>query len=91
VAHTSKDSHKLGFSLHLGERGRIVLPAELRRRLALEVGDRLILTLEPDGSLRLVAARELAQQALGLFAEAAPSRELAAELIAERKAEAARD
>jgi len=41
------------YTLHLGNRGRIVLPAEVRHQLDLKDGDRLILTVEADGSLRL--------------------------------------
>ena len=79
------------YTLHLGNRGRIVLPAELRRRLDLKEGDRLILTVEEDGSLRLVSARTLAQRLQGMFADLAPGVDLADELLLERRAEIRRE
>ncbi|CAN5462348.1 hypothetical protein BH24DEI1_BH24DEI1_02390 [soil metagenome] len=91
MAHSFSDSHKHQYSLQVGNRGRIVLPAELRKRLEIQEGDQLILTLETDGSLRLTSAWELAHKGLGLFAHVAPEVSLVDDLIAERKAEAARE
>jgi len=79
------------YRLHVGNRGRVVLPAEVRHRLDLKDGDRLILTVEEDGSLRLVSARTLAQQLQGMFADVAPGADLVDELLAERRAEARRE
>ncbi len=82
------------YTIHLGNRGRLVLPAELRRQLDLREGDRLILTVEADGSLRLVSAREAARRARGLLRQMLPHLEgrcLSEELIAERRAEATRE
>jgi len=41
----------------LGEGGRIVIPAEYRQALGLQVGDEVILRLE-DGSLRIFTPRQ---------------------------------
>lgn len=79
------------YALALGERGRIVLPAPLRRRLDLHAGDRLIVTLDASGEIRLLPARDLARRLCGLYRDLAPGRSLADELIAERRAEAARE
>jgi AbrB family looped-hinge helix DNA binding protein len=84
------------YALRLGGRGRIILPAPVRRRLALEEGDRLILSVEGDGSLRLESAREVAKRARGVLKELLPERtlsdrSLAEELIAHRRAEASRE
>lgn len=84
------------YALQLGGRGRIVLPAPVRRRLALEEGDRLILSIEEDGSLRLESAREVAKRGRGVLKELLPEstpsdRSLAEELIAHRRAEASRE
>jgi AbrB family looped-hinge helix DNA binding protein len=82
------------YTLHLGNRGRIVLPAEVRHQLDLKDGDRLILTVEADGSLRLLSAREAARHGRGLLRRMLPGLEgrcLSEELIAERRAEAARE
>lgn len=79
------------FALDLGPRGRLVLPAVVRKRLGLKEGDRLILTVEPDGRMRLASAREAARRARGLLREILPEasrRSLADELIEERRKEA---
>lgn len=78
-------------TLQLGNRGRIVLPAAVRHRLDLKQGDRLILSVEADGTLLLQGARTLAQRLQGMFAELAPGVDLADELLADRRAEARRD
>ncbi len=57
----------------------------------LREGDRLIVTVEPDGSLTVVPAKVVAQRALGMFRDVAPGRSLADELIAERRQEALRE
>lgn len=75
----------------MGDRGRLVLPAQIRARLGLRTGDRFILTVEADGSIRLVNLREQAQRARGLFAHLAPDRRLADELIQERRQVAERE
>ncbi len=78
-------------AITLGDRGRLVLPASLRRQLRLQSGDRLLLAVEPDGTLSLVSARERAHQLRGLFRDLAPNRSLVDELLAERRAEAERE
>jgi AbrB family looped-hinge helix DNA binding protein len=79
------------YTIALGERGRLVLPAPLRQRLNLRTGDRLIVTLDPGGEFRVVSAREQARRLCGLYRDLAPDRSLADELIAERREEAERD
>ena len=76
----------------IGERGRLVLPAAVRAELGLEPGTRLLLRTEPDGSLRLRPYRVVAEQGRGLLAGLAPAGEsMVDELLAERRAEAARE
>jgi AbrB family looped-hinge helix DNA binding protein len=79
------------FPVTLGERGRLVLPARLRKRLNLHQGDRVLLSLDANGAVRLVSAREVARRSRGMFADLAPERSLVDELIAERHAEAAKE
>jgi AbrB family looped-hinge helix DNA binding protein len=79
------------FSVRIGDRGRLVLPAQVRRRLDLHSGDRLILQMEPDGSVRMTSAAELARRFQGAFAAEEPERSLVDELIAERREEARRE
>jgi len=80
--------HPEHYAIALGERGRLVLPAKLRRRLDLQPGDRLIITVEDEAGLRLVSAREQARRLRGLYGDLAPERSLADELIAERREDA---
>ncbi|MCM8749536.1 AbrB/MazE/SpoVT family DNA-binding domain-containing protein [Thermomicrobiaceae bacterium CFH 74404] len=79
------------YTIALDERGRLVLPARLRRRLDLRPGDRLIITVDAAGGLRVVSAREQARRLRGLYRDLAPGRSLADELIAERREEARRE
>ncbi len=74
----------------VGERGRIVLPSSVRTALGLTPGTRMVLSTEPDGSLRLRPYRAVAEQNRGLYAgtEGGP---LVDELLADRRAEAQRE
>jgi AbrB family looped-hinge helix DNA binding protein len=47
-------------SLYVGQKGRILLPADLRKRLKLNEGDRLIATVAEDGVITLIPAETLA-------------------------------
>ena len=75
----------------LDRHGRVVIPAGYRRALGLRPGDTLSLEIN-DGSLRLIplaqAIRE-AQESVAKYVD--KDRSLAAELIAERRAESARE
>ena len=79
------------FSVHLGDRGRLVLPAEIRKRLNLREGDELIVTVQPDGSLRLTSPGQIVRETRGLYRTRAGRRSLADELIADRRAEVRRE
>ena len=79
------------YTVVLGERGRLVLPARLRQRLDLRPGDRLLVALAAEGGFRVVPAREQARRLCGLYRDLAPGRSLADELMAERKEEARRE
>jgi AbrB family looped-hinge helix DNA binding protein len=76
----------------VGDRGRLVLPADVRSELGIEPGARMLLSTERDGSLRLRPYRSVADQNRGLLAEVAPPGEsMVDELLAERRREAARE
>ncbi len=71
--------------------GRVALPAEYRRQLGLETGDRVVVELD-DCEIRIVSQREAIRRVQELVAQyVSPDRSLADELIAERRAEAARE
>ena len=70
-------------TVELGEYGNLVLPESIRHHLNLQPGEKLILTLEPDGSLRLTSLRIQIQNLQGIYKEIAPGISLADELIQE--------
>ena len=72
----------------LGEKGRLVIPAEIREALGMKPGDTISLRVE-DHELRITTMRNRirrAQQRARLYIK--PGVSLADELIAERRAEA---
>ena len=79
------------YTLYLGARGRIVLPASVRSQLGLKDGDCLVLTVEADGSLRLVSLSKQVRKLQGIFKDIAPGVSLADELIQERREESRRE
>ena len=84
-------THGETFPVQLGDRGRLVLPAEIRKRLNLHEGDELLVTVQGDGSLRLTSPRQVVRETRGLYRARTGRRSLADELIAERRAEVKRE
>jgi AbrB family looped-hinge helix DNA binding protein len=74
------------YSVVMGDRGRLVVPAELRERWQLHSGARLLLIETADGIV--LANREQVKQ---LVRSQLAGTSLAKELISERRAEAARE
>ena len=75
----------------IAEGGRVVIPAEYRRALGLQVGDEIILSLDDD-QLRLYTVDAAIRRAQDLVSQyVAPERSLVDEVIAERRAEAERE
>ena len=79
----------LAVSVTVAERGRLVLPAEVRERLQIHDGDRLALVVEGDGTIRLQTWDVLAKSLLGAYKHLSPGRRAVDELIKERRREAA--
>ena len=79
----------LAVSVTVAERGRLVLPAEVRERLHIRDGDRLALVVEADGTIRLQTGDVLARSLLGAYKHLSPGRRAVDELIKERRREAA--
>jgi len=75
------------YRLHMGSRGRVVLPISMRRDLKLESGDELVVTVEPDGSLRIASTKQVVRRTRGIYKSRAGNRSLVDELIAERRKE----
>lgn len=77
------------YQLEVKGDGRVQLPAELRQRLHLSTGSRLIVRVQDAGHAELITAAALAAELRGLFREDGPS--LVGELLAERREEARRE
>lgn len=76
----------------VGDRGRVVLPSDVRAELDLKPGTRMLLSTEDDGSVRLRPYRAVADRNRGMLASMAPAEEsLVDELLAERRREAAHE
>jgi AbrB family looped-hinge helix DNA binding protein len=91
MRHTYLMSHER-FTAHIGDRGRFVLPADVRRRLHLKSGDLLVIDVDDEqNSLVVLKATDVAHGLRGFLGKSEPGRNLAAELLEERRAEAARD
>jgi AbrB family looped-hinge helix DNA binding protein len=77
-------------TVRISEAGRIVIPATFRKALAVKPGDELILEMK-DGELRLRTRVEGIRRAKALVADLKDGPSPVDELIAERRAEAARE
>lgn len=73
-------------ALVMGDRGRLVIPADVRAAAHLEPGTRLIL-IESESGMLLLTVDQARTRIAGQLALA--GRDLVAELLAERRAEAA--
>ncbi len=73
-------------STKITDGGRIVIPSLFRKELNLQIGDEVILLLE-DGEFRVLSQQAASKRAQTLVKTYAQERNLADELIAERRAE----
>ena len=71
----------------MGKSGRLVIPVELRRRLGIEAGDEVILRLDEEGLHVSTPAQALARAQACVRSLGIEGRDLATELIAERRRE----
>ena len=80
------DNHQ--YTVAVDQRGRLVLPADLRQQLGIQRGSKVILTIHEE-EIRLTSAAEIARKGRGLLRTMAPEgvkdRQLAEEMIAERR------
>jgi len=75
----------------VGENGRLVIPARIRRALHIDVGDTVVLRVE-NNELRVSSVREAVRRAQELVAKHVPEGvSLMDELIAERRRELRRE
>jgi AbrB family looped-hinge helix DNA binding protein len=76
----------------VNEQGRIVIPAECRAAAGLKPGDELIIETVGEGELHIRTREQALREAQRIVARhSSGSRDLVAELIAERRKEAERE
>jgi AbrB family looped-hinge helix DNA binding protein len=75
----------------INQQGRIVIPAECRAAAGLKPGDELVVEVVGEGELRLRTPEQALREAQKIVARYSSGRDLVAELIAERREEAARE
>jgi AbrB family looped-hinge helix DNA binding protein len=75
----------------INQQGRIVIPAECRAAAGFKPGDELLVDVVGEGELRLRTRRQALKAAQEIVARYSSGRDLVAELIAERRDEAARE
>ncbi|HEY9792463.1 MAG TPA: AbrB/MazE/SpoVT family DNA-binding domain-containing protein [Candidatus Obscuribacterales bacterium] len=88
MAHNEQFSEPKDYTVEVGARGRIVLPAEIRRNLGLAEGDELIISVLPDQTMRLASRKALAAKYLGIYKHLSAKKSLVDDLIADRRREA---
>lgn len=87
----SPDSSPHHHHVRLDAAGRVVIPAELRRRWHLDKGDTLLLVEEPTG-VRLQTMQQMVQESQSYFRHfIPPGVSLVDELLADRRAKDARE
>ena len=76
----------------INHQGRIVIPVECRAAASLKPGDELLIEAVGEGELRMRTPEQAIKAAQAIVARRVPkNRDLVAELIAERRAEAERE
>ena len=73
--------------VHVGPKGRLVIPAGIRKRLGLKTGDELLLQVQGE-SLLFEKRETVLARVKGWFDDVPADVSLVEELLAERKAEA---
>lgn len=77
--------------VRLGKSGRLVIPVEFRRELGIDAGDEIIVRLDEEGLHLSTPAQALARAQSYVASLEIGGRDLAAELISERRLEAHRE
>lgn len=75
-------------SVEVGPKGRVVIPAAIRRELGIEEGTKLVALVE-DGAVVLIPRAAIEERLLEMFRDVPTS--MAQELISERRRDAAKE
>lgn len=82
------DTMEINVRTKVTQGGRIVIPAEMRKQLGIEIGEDVNLSME-NGSLKIMTQKESIRKALELFRSVVPEGgSIVDELIADRRKEA---
>ncbi|MHB8575788.1 MAG: AbrB/MazE/SpoVT family DNA-binding domain-containing protein [Dehalococcoidia bacterium] len=85
------ECQRLASWTRIGEGGRLVIPTMLRQALGMQSGDKVLLEIDGD-ELHVLTVKAGVQRAQAIMRKYVPEgRMLSEELIAERRAEAARE
>lgn len=77
------------YHVTVDERGRVMLPAEVREKLKVRNGDRVAVSLEADGTIEIETRDVAIRKMRGMFKHLAPKDHFASDdLIAERRRQA---
>jgi AbrB family looped-hinge helix DNA binding protein len=80
------------YSTRLEKSGRILVPAAVRRRLGLSEGSHVVVKVEPSGALEITSRSQALAKVREEIREYIPAgRDLAEELIRDRRAEVAHE
>jgi len=79
------------YHVRLNEEGRLVIPAPLRKRLGFVPGQEVLLQADPDGLRVYTRESSLRRMQLWVATGVAAGRNLADDLMAERRAEAVKE
>ena len=90
MAH-KEPSATVQYPVQLGDRGRLVLPAKLRAKLGLKTGERLLVSVDPSGEMRLATLDQQARRFRGALKAGVHGGRPSEDLIAERRREAAQE
>jgi AbrB family looped-hinge helix DNA binding protein len=78
-------------TVSLGPGGEVRLPEQLRERLGWREGDKLVLTVDDAGDLKVLTVHDAVRSVRGMLSPQANGRLLAGELTKERRREAGRE
>jgi AbrB family looped-hinge helix DNA binding protein len=88
-------SHRNGkateFNLVIGRRGRVIIPADIRKRMNLQAGDVIHVRLEKDNSITIENRRSRLESMCGYLVQFTGGKPIVDDLIRERREEAARE